>query len=38
MINFIVWLKCLWNEIFDFDIFGRPKDFWGGESRELVYF
>ena len=29
-------LKGLWNEIFDFNCFGRTKGFLGGENRELV--
>ena len=32
------YLKCLQNEIFDFQFFGCPKAFWGGENRKLVYF
>ena len=32
------WLKCLWNEIFDFDFFGDSDSFWGLEYDEHICF
>ena len=33
-----VQLKCLWNEIFDFDFFGDSDSFWGLKYDEHICF